>query len=162
MANKHLASYLNDHLAGSTSLLEMLDHVQTAYAGTELETFAKALKADVSADRAELEALMASLLISQSTPRRVSAFLAEKAVRLKLRLEDPAGGKLHLLEAAEAMALGITGKQSLWQALSVASESLPDLRGLDYEQLKRRAEEQRGRVETVRLDAARRALLPND
>ena len=35
MANESLATYLNDHLAGSVVALELLDHLEEGGAGTE-------------------------------------------------------------------------------------------------------------------------------
>jgi hypothetical protein len=59
-----------------------------------------------------------------------------------------------LLESLEVVGLGIHGKLALWQALKTAAEELPPLRGpVDYERLTRRAEEQRRRIEIVRLEA---------
>ena len=39
MAIEHLATYLNDHLSGSVAAIELLEHLQAAYAGNELEHF---------------------------------------------------------------------------------------------------------------------------
>ena len=118
------------------------------------------LRADVAADRQELETLMARLQVAQSRTRKAAGWVGEKATELKLRLDDRAGGELHLLEALEALSLGIEGKKGLWQALGAAAADAPALQGLDYERLARRAEEQRQRVEGVRLEAARKALIP--
>src|SRR5215212_3329376 len=111
MAEKHIATYLNDHLAGSTAALELLEHLESAHAGTEVVRFAAELRADVAADRQELEALMDRLQVAQSRTRRATAWLAEKASELKLRWEDRSGGPLHLLEALDALSLGIEGKR---------------------------------------------------
>jgi hypothetical protein len=160
MADEHIATYLNDHLAGSVVALELLEHLEAAHAGTDLGRFAARLRADVAADRRELEALMERLDAGQSRTRKASAWLAEKVTEFKLRLDDRTGGALHRLEALEAVALGIDGKSALWRALAAAAENEPLLRLADYERLKQRAEEQRDRVETVRLEAARSALVP--
>jgi len=160
MADKHLATYLNDHLAGAVAGLELLEHLETAHAGTDMGRFAAELRADVAADRQELEAVMERLDAGASRTRRASAWLAEKATELKLRLDDPAGGALRLLEALEALSLGIEGKRSLWRALAAAAEDAPSLQVADYQRLAQRAEEQRRRVEEVRLKAARGALTP--
>ena len=158
MAREHIATYLNDHLAGAVGALELLEHLETAHAGTEVGRLAAELRADVEADRQGLESLMERLDITRSRTRRAAAWLGEKVAELKLRLDDPAGGSLRLFESLEALSLGIEGKKSLWRALSAAAEEAPDLRAADYEGLIRRAEEQRSRVETARLEAARRAL----
>jgi hypothetical protein len=60
----------------------------------------------------------------------------------------------------EFVALGIDGKLALWQALRAAAEVASALRGIDYERLARRAIDQRQRVETLRLSAAKAALAP--
>jgi hypothetical protein len=75
-----------------------------------------------------------------------------------LRLDDPAGGALRLLEALDAVSTGIAGKRLLWRALAAAAEEVSELRGLDYERLEQRAEEQRRRLEPLRLEAAKAAF----
>lgn len=158
MADKHLATYLNDHLAGSTSALELLGHLEKSHAGTDTGRFVAALRADIEADQRELEGLIARLGVAASAPRKAAAWLAEKGAELKLRLDDSAGGALRLLEALEALSLGIEGKRLLWRSLAAAAGDVPGLRGTDYGRLEQRAEEQRRRVEAARLDAARVAL----
>jgi hypothetical protein len=158
MANPQLATYLNDHLAGSEMALELLDHLEKEHVGTPIASLAVGLREDIAADRRELESLMARLEVAPSGPRKATAWLAEKATQLKLRLDDPSGGGLRLLEILEALSLGIEGKRLLWRALRTAAESAPRLRGTEYERLERRAEEQRSRVEVVRLEAAKVAL----
>lgn len=159
MAGNHIATYLNDHLAGASAALELLEHLEEAHAGTDLGREVAGLRAEVAEDRQELEAIMGRLDVGESRTRKASAWLAEKAAQLKLRLDDPAGGALRLFESLEALSLGIEGKRSLWRALAAASEDDPELRVANYEALERRAEEQRLRVETMRLEAARRALV---
>lgn len=160
MADKHIATYLNDHLAGATAALELLEHLEKEHAGTDVGQFAAELRADVAEDRQELEALMARLRITESRTRKATGWLAEKAAQLKLRLDDLTDGALRLHETLEALSLGIEGKRSLWRALAAAAEDVPALRVANYELLARRAEEQRGRVEVRRLEAARKALIP--
>jgi hypothetical protein len=65
-----------------------------------------------------------------------------------------------LFLALEALALGITGKLSLWRALAAASEAAVQLRALDYAELEQRAREQFDRVEAKRLEVARKVLVP--
>ena len=72
-----------------------------------------------------------------------------------MRLEDPGGTKLARLEQIEALALGIEGKRALWNALLVIQEDTPSLRSVDLGRLGQRAEEQRKRVETRRIEWAR-------
>jgi len=157
MANEHLATYLNDHLAGSVVALELLEHLE-AQASTALGRFLAELRADVEVDRQELEGLMDRLHVAASRPRRATAWLTEKMTELKLRLDDPSAGALLRLESLEAVGLGILGKRALWRVLAAAAEGVPELRGVDYARLEQRAEEQHRRVEGVRLDTAKAAF----
>jgi hypothetical protein len=160
MTNEHLATYLNDHLAGSVAAIELLEDLEAAYAGNELERFFTDLRNDIEADRQELNGLMEQLEIAQSRPRKAGAWIAGKFAELKMRLDDSAHGPLRLLESLDAVELGITGKLALWQALIAAAEVTPALRGaLDYQRLARRATEQIERVELRRLEAAKAAFI---
>jgi hypothetical protein len=147
-------------LAGSEVALELLEQLQAAHAGTDVEQFVINLRTDIVADRQELESLMARLQITQSPPRKATAWLAEKVTEIKLRVDDPAGGALRLLEGLEAVQVGIEGKRALWRALAAAARYAPELRVLDYEHLTERAVEQHRRVETKRLEAATATLIP--
>ncbi|HEX7941938.1 MAG TPA: hypothetical protein VF488_09020 [Gemmatimonadaceae bacterium] len=158
MASEHLATYLNDHLAGAVAALDLMEHLEKAYTDPVMSRFFAELRADVEADRRTLESLMDRLRIGRSTPRRATAWLAERVTQIKLRLDDPAGGALRLLEGLDALGVGIHGKLALWRALGAAAARAPALRTLDYEGLAQRAEEQRQRVEVVRLNAATAAL----
>jgi hypothetical protein len=156
VVNEHLATYLNDHLAGSVAAIELLEHLQAAYVGDELEHFFTGLRNDIEADRQELKQLMDQLKIAQSRPRKAGAWIAGKFAELKMRLDDSAHGPLRLLESLEAVELGITGKLALWRALIAAAEIAAALRdALDYQRLARRATEQIERVEFRRLEAAK-------
>lgn len=158
MSNEHIATYLNDHLAGSVVAIELMENLQAVYAETPVADFIAKLRADIEADQSELQSLMGSLEVSESKTRKASAWLMEKVTELKLRLDDPTRGDLRLFESLEALSLGIEGKKSLWLALASAAEVSPRLRLVDYERLKQRAEEQRDRVETKRIELAKEAL----
>ena len=156
MANEQITTYLNDHLAGSVVALELLEKLGTLYAGMPLLA---ELRDDVTADRNELEQLMNRLQIAQSQTRKFTAWLAEKATELKLRLDDSSDGTLYLLETFEVLSLGIEGKKGMWLALAAAAENADELRAIDYNHLVQRAEQQRQKVEEVRLETAKKALL---
>lgn len=158
MANESLTTYLNDHLTGSVVALELLDHLEEDGAGTAGASILADVHADIEADRQELEAFMAQLGITASAPRKATGWLVEKLSEIKLRLDDAGDGALRRLEALEIVSLGIAGKAALWHALAAAAEDAPELNGLDYARLARRAETQREVVEGLRLHAAKEAL----
>lgn len=159
MASDRLSTYLNDHLAGAVAALDLLGRLEAAQAGSSAAGALADLRADIAADRQKLEALMARLDIDESRSRKALAWIAERAAHLKLRLDDSSDGALGRLEALDALAVGIEGKRALWQALAAAADGSPGLQGVDYAHLTRRADEQRARVETMRLEAAKLALV---
>lgn len=159
MGNEHLATYLNDHMAGSVAALKLLEHLLETHTDSDLIAFFSHLRDDIGTDRNELSGLMKLLDISESRPRKASAWFAEKMTELKLSIDDPQGGTLRLFESLEGLSLGIEGKRSLWIALSSAAEKSPSLRIVDYERLKKRAQEQRDRVERLRIETAKKALV---
>lgn len=158
MANKHLAIYLNDHLAGATGALELMSDLAEAHAGTPLGDQLMQLHDEIQSERQELERLIDRLGISVSSPRRMGAWLGEKLAYLKLQLDDKSTGAMRLFEGLEALSLGILGKRALWRMLAVTSKTEVDLHGLDYDQLMQRSEDQHRRVEEMRLAAGKQAF----
>lgn len=156
----HLTIYLNDHLAGSVVAVELLMALERTHA--DIEPALAALRADIEQDQAELKALMDRLNIAESGVRKIGGWLAEKATKLKMRIDDRSRGALRLFESLEALSLGIEGKLALWRALNAAADRVPHLKGADYERLTKRAIEQRSRAEALRLNAAIAALRWND
>lgn len=160
MAHEDLATYLNDHLAGSIVTLELLEHLAGIHSDDQLSDFFRKLHFEISADREELERLMKALSIDQSRTRKASAWVTEKFTELKLRFDDPNAGDLLLFESLEVLSLGIEGKHSLWAGLAAAAKESSSLQLTDYERLQQRAKEQRARVERSRLEIALRVLKP--
>jgi len=158
---EHLSSYLNDHLAGSVSALELLDRLIDTYQERPLGRFFEELRTEIEADQGTLKKLIATLGEKESAVRKAGAWIAEKISRAKIPLSETRDGEMGLFLALEGLALGIQGKRSLWSALAAASEMTPPLRGLDYETLKKRALEQHDQVEAKRLEVAREVFKLN-
>jgi hypothetical protein len=155
---KALASYLKDHLAGSTAAVELLEHLAESHRGEPLEKLFTELRGEIASDQEALRKLLQRF--SREGPvRKASAWMAEKFNRVKIRLAGEKAGELGLVEALEILVLGITGKQLLWRALSASLGDSPLLRGVDLSQLEQRAIDQLERVESHRLEAARQAFL---
>ena len=153
MASEAVTTYLNDHLAGSTAALQLLDHLVDA-GGPDDRRFFETLRAAVAEDRQTLEDVMRRVGARESGLKHVGGWLAEKAVRLKLMYDDPASRMLAPLEGLELLALGILGKCALWKALATAGPDIPSLQGFDLATLEARAREQHGHVEARRLESA--------
>jgi hypothetical protein len=152
---KALASYLNDHLAGSVAAIELLDHLIDNHKGHRLEKFLVDLRHDVHADQKVLQNLIGKLDLEESGMRKVGAWIIEKIGRAKITLS---GDSVGLLQALEALALGITGKKLLWRALGTVEGELSPLQGVDLLRLEQRAADQFERVEKERLHLSREAF----
>jgi hypothetical protein len=152
---KELATYLNDHLAGSVTAIELLDHLIKAQAGQRLEKFFVDLRNDVSADQQVLRDLIHKLGLEESVVRKAGAWMIEKLGRVKIAVAGDEDEDLGLLQALEGLALGITGKKLLWSALRTVEASRPQLQGIDLAHLEQRAQEQVDRVERERLHLVR-------
>jgi hypothetical protein len=155
MSKEELPIYLNDHLAGSVGALELLDRLIETYKGKALEQFFTDLRNEIDADQDTLQNLIDKLGKEESAVRKAGAWVAEKFSRAKIRLSASEEDQMGLFHALEVLVLGTTGKRGLWAALAAAADTVPPLRVVDYERLIKRAEDQRNRVETKRLEVAR-------
>jgi hypothetical protein len=151
-----LHTYLNDHLAGSAFAIDLLDKMCSANEGTEFGAVVEQLQADIKADRAALEQVMATLGVSPGAVRQAAGWVAEKVSRVKFDDLVTGSENLSRLMETEALSLGIEGKQAGWRALKQlhTSEEL----GVSLDDLIERAADQRSRLEPFRLDAAARAF----
>jgi hypothetical protein len=157
MSAEDLGTYLNDHLAGSHTAIELIERALKAYDGTPLGNFLSGLEAEIRADQETLQEVMKRFDISESRLKQAGAWLTEKASRIKLGGVDEQS-PLGRLETLETLGLGILGKLALWQALGVAAPRHSELSGMDFGHLEQRAAEQHQRVEAHRLEAVREAL----
>jgi hypothetical protein len=153
---KDLDSYLNDHLAGSISALELISHWVQLHEGKPLGAFFSNIEAEVRADQKTLRDLMDSLGIEESNLRKAGAWAAEKAGRARLMIAGDESGSLGLVLTLEGLIMGITGKKLLWRSLVAAN--LPNASRWDFAELQRRAERQIERVEAERIRAVRQAF----
>ena len=152
---KELATYLNDHLAGSVAAIELLDYLIKEQAGQRLEKFLVDLRDDISADQEVLRDLIRKLDFEESAVRKAGAWVVEKLAQAKIAASGKEAGELGLLQALEGLALGIKGKELLWRALSTVEATRPQLQGIDLAALEQRARDQFERVEKERLHLAR-------
>jgi hypothetical protein len=157
VSRESLTTYLNDHLAGAIAALELLDHLLKHESGLVNEL--SRLRSEIEEDQQVLRGIVNDLGAKESSVRKAAAWLAEKLGQAKLRWDDRGQGDLRLLEALEALGLGIQGKLALWRALAVVAASVPALRELDLQRLQQRAAGQFDRVDAIRLQVARTALM---
>jgi hypothetical protein len=148
---KELDSYLNDHLAGSVSALELIGHWAHVHKSKPLGAFFANLEGEIKADQDKLCDIMRCLRVEESKVRQAGAWVAEKVGRARLKIagDDPDG--LGLVLTLEGLIMGIVGKKHLWCGL--AGANLPRLSRYDFEELQHRAEKQVERIEAERMRA---------
>jgi hypothetical protein len=153
---KELESYLNDHLAGSVSALELIAHWVEVHKGEPLGNFFAETEREIKADQDTLREVMRALGVAESKVRQAGAWAAEKVGRARLIIAGDEPGGLGLVLTLEGLIMGITGKKGMWRALAAAK--LPQLNGYNFDELQHRAEQQIQKIEAERIRATRQAF----
>ena len=154
---KDLDSYLNEHLAGSVSALELIAHWAEAHKGEPLGSFFLETEKEIKADQDALREVMRTLGVEESKVRKAGAWAAEKVGRARLMIAGDEPGSLGLVFTLEGLIMGVTGKKGMWGAL--ATMKLLGLDSYNFEQLQRRAEQQVEQIEAERISAIRQAFM---
>jgi hypothetical protein len=155
---RFLGIYLNDHLAGSTTAIEMVRRASEQYKGTPLGDFFAAIGVEIERDRDTLKAVMAANGVEVQRYKLAAAWVAEKAARLKFNGALVRRSPLTPLVELETLAVGVHGKESLWRALRANAPD--DAAGARFDELIERARSQREDIEQQRLEVGKRALSP--
>jgi hypothetical protein len=151
MRNDHLATYLNDHLAGSIGALEIFDRLIKEHEDHTIVSFFREMKEQIEADQLELREMMGALGVGESSVRKAGAWVGEKLSRAKLTVEGKGVG---FVQALESLVLGIKGKELLWRALLPVQESWPELKRFDLHRLLERAVMQGVQMDEKRIEIA--------
>ena len=156
---KDLDSYLNDHLAGSISALELIAHWVKVHKGEPLGSFFAETEREIKADQDTLRDVMRTLGVEESKMRQAGAWAAEKVGRARLMIAGDQQGSLGLVLTLEGLIMGVTGKKLMWRTLAAAK--LPRLKSYHFEEPQRRAEQQIERIEAERIRAVSQAFAEN-
>jgi len=155
---RYLRIYLNDHLAGSTTGIELVRRAVGEYEGAELGAFFAEIGAEIEEDRDTLKAIMASNGVEPDRIKVAAAWAAEKAGRLKFNGALLRRSALTPVVELETLAVGIHGKSLLWRVLRAQPPDAAAAARLD--ELIARAERQLEAVERKRVEHGRAALSP--
>lgn len=153
-----LGIYLNDHLAGSTAGLGLIQRTAEAHQGTPAGPPLAKLAKEIAEDRHALLDIMAALDIGVAHYKLVGAWVAEQAGRLKLNGRLLSRSPLSSLVELEGMKLGVEGKLAGWRSLRVLADSEPRLDAAELDRLISRAKAQSRTLEKLRIDAAASAF----
>jgi hypothetical protein len=149
MANP-LAIYLHDHLAGARFAIGVLQDLGAQELNQDVKQCAMKLLPAVEADSSTLEEFAKKIGEGTSVIKDAGAWLAQKAGRLKLSLNEPFG----MFEAIEMLSLGVLGKLALWTALESLRKAGHAFEALDLDRLIARAQDQHQLLEKLRLKLA--------
>jgi hypothetical protein len=157
-APKLLTVYLQDHHAGAVTGLNLARRAAGANEGTPYGDELGRIAEEIASDQQALEDLMSKLGVGTDRIKDTAAWGGEKLGRLKPNARWFSYSPLSRLIELEGLVLGVTGKRSLWRALQRVSDQVDGLEGFDLAALEARAEDQRSRLEDLRLRAAAEAL----
>ena len=157
--DQELTRYINDHLAGSSGALLLVDQLAEKHHDSEAKEFFIRLKGKIQEDRAMLESLLQRIERRPSALMKAAGGVAARVGGLKLMWEKVEPGELGMFEALEMLALGIQGKRILWCAIEEIRPWFPEWEGIDFASLELEAIKQRDGVEEWRLQAALGSLV---
>ena len=91
-SHDYLATYLDDHLAGSAAAIELVERWRARPASSALATLLEEIEVELRTDQQTLIDLRGRLGGAPSVIKPIAGWLAEKLSRLKLAFvsEDPA------------------------------------------------------------------------
>jgi hypothetical protein len=154
-----LATYLQDHLAGSHFALELLDSLHDQFEHEELGKFAFALSVEIQRDQDVLVNIIESVGEEQSALSQAAGWIGEKVSQLKLH-RSQSNKELGPFESLETLILGIQGKMALWRALAKIRELDPRVPDLDFSGLSTQALHQFERADQHRLEMIQQTFRP--
>lgn len=156
-AERFLAIYLNDHLAGATLGVEMARRLRSSNQDDpEMGAPITRICSEIEADRATLVRLMTHLGISRDPVKPVLAKAAERLGRFKLNGRIRGYSPLSRVLELEVLSGLVGGKMQLWNALEQSFGE--GLDGFDFPALAARADRQGQQLEDLHLAAGRRSL----
>jgi hypothetical protein len=158
MTHDALSTYLNDHLAGATLGCAHARQLEKISAETPFGPTMTRLAAEIEEDRDTLVELMERLEAKRNPVKQASAWISEKAGRLKFSGLSSGNRGLGRFLTLEAMSVGVQGKWLLWTSLDRISGEFPELQAADLTGLIGRAEAQREALEVERLRTAEMTL----
>jgi hypothetical protein len=153
-----LGIYLNDHLLGATSGLELVRRMAGTHHGSPTGPTLRRLATEIAEDRTALLDIMRTLRVPVRRYKVAGGWLAEKIGRLKLNGRLLSRSPLSSLVELEALQIGVAGKVAGWRALRVLATGTGRLDADQLDHLIKRATEQAATVEELRLKAAAAAF----
>jgi hypothetical protein len=155
---KLLSIYLQDHMAGAVAGVELARRARGSNRDTDYGEEIAEICATIEEHRQVLQDVAGALGISPSRVKEAPAWVGEKLGRLKLNGRLLGYSPLSRLVELEGLVLGLTGQIELWRSLRESVGGDRRLADFDLNQMAKRTEQLRTRVERLHERAAREAL----
>ncbi len=159
MAEKYLAIYLNDHLAGAVGAVQLARRAASANRGSPYGDALAGLALEIGDDRRTLQNILRRLDIRADPLKILASLGAERFGRLKLNGELLSYSPLSRLEEVEILSLAVAGKLRLWRTLAATLGGDPRTDDVDFDRLIERATSQRRRLDRLHRRASAEALI---
>ena len=158
LGRDYLKIYLEDHFAGAAVGVELARRIAGQNAGSAYGSEVAKIAQEIEEDREVLREIMTDVDVGPNRIKVAGAWLGEKAGRLKLNGHLTSYSPQSRVVELEGLVLGVSGKLLLWRALRDVCDLVPELDALRLDALIARAEEQRERLEMLRLTAVRESI----
>jgi hypothetical protein len=150
----YLAIYLRDQLALGLVWRELAKRSARSNRGTPAGAALSTVADGISQDVDTFKGIMLRLNVRPNPVKLGLAVAAERVGRLKLNGRVLGYGPLSQFFELDVLTMGIQGKKQLWANL----RDHAGLSGVDFDELVRRAEEQRQALEPFRAEAGTKAF----
>lgn len=158
MTDRYLTIYLRDHLAAARAGLDLVRRVVDANEhnaiGARLDDFTTELDEEAES----ILQAMDLLGIEPSQLKMASAWLAEKAGRLKFNGQFTQYSPLSRLLEIELLTAGVQARRGLWKTMQDARKLYPELEDVTIDRFVERADQQLQRLDEMHRKAARTML----
>jgi hypothetical protein len=158
MAYESLDVYLNDHLAGATAGVNLVEQAADRHRSDELGEFFAPLAAEIKADHTRLTTLIEDMNVAKSALKLALAEVGSKLAAPKFNAKGAGNKHLGDFITLETLSMGVEGKRCMWSSLRQVADAYPELQSLDLAELESRAQDQRSRIEDKRLEIGAIAL----
>ncbi len=151
-----LQKYLNQHLSGSHAALNLLQTL-VRMNGPETHHYQQ-LHDSVAKNQMALAALLRQAGFPRDRATELAAPAGSFLAVLRFKTHGLRTGGLGLMEALEALQLGVQGQLLLWNNVLLPGVAVPPWKKEDLAALRQSAEEQLYMVEALRVKAVKQTL----
>ncbi|HEX2132277.1 MAG TPA: hypothetical protein VHH15_12015 [Actinophytocola sp.] len=150
--------YLNDQLAMGVAWRELARRSARNNREGDIGTALRSVSTAIAEDVDTFREIMTRLEVRTNPVKPGLAMVAERLGRFKLNGQLRGYSPLSRFEELEILTMGIEGKKQLWTTLRDLAGLATRLPDIDFDELIRRAEDQRAQLEPFRVRAGTEAF----